>query len=219
MVFEFKFAAYRDASREGEGEGEKGEKNVYLILIRPRAWLVAGSKKLMCKLLTMWPRIEVAWTTTALQQPIRIHGVYSTSVDGILPHKILYKLFETISVSLRISTYWLLSSWWCPHGTTKTAHLEIGGVTCLSIKKESGVGTCVATRLLCINAGRATFTPRDTQQQCAWFSQKDDSSNLQLLLVVDWLAARVALLLLLPLLLGILLLRVFFALSLVRNNI
>ena len=34
--------------------------------------------------------------TTALQQPIRIHGVYSTSVDGILQHKILYKLLETI---------------------------------------------------------------------------------------------------------------------------
>ena len=43
----------------------------------------------------------------------------STSVDGILPHKLL----ETIlSVSPRIATNWLLS-WWCPHGKTKTRSL------------------------------------------------------------------------------------------------
>ena len=68
-----------------------------------------------------------------------------------------------------------------------------------------------------INAGTATFTPRDTQQQRTWCSQKDNSRNLHLLLLLDCWDVGIALLLLLPLLLGTLL-GVFFALLLVRHN-
>ena len=92
------FAAYRDASREGEGKGEEREKR---LPNDPEYESLQGISSYCAKRLPCDPGSGVAWTTTALQQqPIRIHRC-STSVHGILPHKLL----ETSSVSLRISTY------------------------------------------------------------------------------------------------------------------
>ena len=68
-------AAYRDASREGEGEGEKGEKNVYHIFHDLEYESLQGVSSYCANCLPCDTGSEVAWTTTALQQPLRIYRV------------------------------------------------------------------------------------------------------------------------------------------------
>ena len=83
---------------------------------------------------------------------------------------------------------------------------------------NSKIETFVSTRYLCNNQRRQrNFYTAGYTKQCAWCRKNDAGRNLQLLLLLDWSATGVALLLL-PLLLGTLLQRVFFALFVVRDN-
>ena len=99
----WRFATYRDASREGEGKGEKREKSAYHVtsnMSRCREEVVVVQRHRRTYHVTP----DLRWHEQQLPYSSLLHVFteYSTSVDGILPHKLL----ETIlSVSLRISTY------------------------------------------------------------------------------------------------------------------
>ena len=154
------FAAYRDASRERVSL--RKERRALTI---PRIWVAAGSKQLLCKALTMWPRIWGGLDNNSL----------TAAQSTLLPSTEFYRTKYDISsrrlyVSLRISTYWLLP-WWCPHGTTKTAHLLEIGVTCLSLnilKRLLPLVFCVNNQCLQRNFYTTGYTTAVCVVQSKW---------------------------------------------------
>ena len=101
-------------SREGE---EKGEERENRLPCDPESESLQGLSSCGAKTPRRAYHVtpDLRWHGQQLSySSLYVFTEYSTSVEGILP----LKLLETISVSIYIPTY-RLRSWWCPHGTTK----------------------------------------------------------------------------------------------------
>ena len=93
--------AYRDASREGEGKGEERETR---LPCDPQSESLQGVSSFCAKIHRRAYHVTPDLRLHGPQLPynsLHISTEYSTSVDGILPDKLL----ETIYVSLYIPTF------------------------------------------------------------------------------------------------------------------
>ena len=104
-IWHSSFPAYRDASREGEGKGEETEKR---LPCNPESESLQGVSSCCAKTHRRAYRVtpDLRWHGQQLPySSLYVSREYSTSVDGILSHKLL----ETISVLLYTHTYVLIA--------------------------------------------------------------------------------------------------------------
>ena len=112
----FEFCGWSRWSREGDGKGDKSKKcTYYMITHRSRCRVTNFCACTHRRSYHVNPDLRWHGQKRPYGSLLYIFTEYSTSVDEILTHKLLQTV---ISVTQRISTYWLLL-WRCPHGTTK----------------------------------------------------------------------------------------------------